>query len=82
MVKGLCKEVEKRMASVDVLGKKVTLKIMQRKLDALEPAKFLGHGKCKNISKSDDLPTFTRDWKILFSAANKLLDEISINKEP
>jgi DNA repair protein REV1 len=56
MIKGLSDEVEKRMATVAVRGSKLTLKIMKSKDPSKMPEKFLGHGRCENVSKSTDVP--------------------------
>ena len=63
-----------------MVGKKVTLKVKQRKKDARTPPKFLGHGSCHNHSRSMDLPggRSTRSWKPLCAAATTLLTELAI----
>jgi DNA repair protein REV1 len=57
MLKGLSKEVEKRMKYVAVVGSKLTLKIMKSKDPSKMPGKFLGHGLCEHLSKSMDIPS-------------------------
>ncbi len=56
MIKGLAREVSRRMENVGVKGSKITLKIMQQKPGAPPPPKFLGHGSCYHLSKSCDTP--------------------------
>lgn len=48
----LSEEIQKRLESVKMKGKKLTLKIMVRKAGApTEPAKYGGHGICDNIAR-------------------------------
>jgi impB/mucB/samB family C-terminal domain len=83
MIEGLCKEVEKRMTHVGVTGSKVTLKVKQRKAGAPPPPKFLGHGKCHNLSKSTDTKTgeITRDWARFHEVALALFAEMKVADE-
>jgi len=83
MVSGLAKEVEKRMEHVGVLGRKVTLKVKQRKTGAKPPPKFLGHGSCHNLSKSSNLPgkVHTRSQATIASAAMELLRQLNVKKD-
>jgi len=57
MIKGLAKEVEKRMSSVNVYGSKLTLKLMKSRDPSKIPGKFLGHGICEHLSRSLEMPT-------------------------
>ena len=82
MISCLAKEVEKRMGIVGVTGKRLTLKLMQRKEGAKEPSKFNGHGSCNNISKTCDIPGKpVKCQKILASLAKKLFHEIGVEKD-
>mmetsp|Transcript_46152 Transcript_46152/g.69595 ORF Transcript_46152/g.69595 Transcript_46152/m.69595 type:complete len:693 (+) Transcript_46152:232-2310(+) len=84
MMLGLAKEVEKRMEYVGVTGKRITLKVMQRKEGASEPAKFLGHGSCHHLSKSRDIPTSTaptRHSNIISDIGMKLFADLGISKD-
>jgi impB/mucB/samB family C-terminal domain len=83
MIAGLAKEVEKRMTNVGVKGSQITLKIKQRKPDAGPPPKFLGHGKCFNLSRSQTTPgsISTREGKIIGAVAMKMLLELKIPVE-
>eukprot|EP00804_Cyclotella_cryptica_P019959 CCRYP_007848-RB/>CCRYP_007848-RB protein AED:0.23 eAED:0.23 QI:295/1/1/1/0.6/0.5/6/2116/1238 len=80
MIKGLADEVEKRMTTVSVRGSKLTLKIMKSKDPTKMPEKFLGHGRCENVSKSTDIP-LTRNCEVFCSAALKLYEKIGVDKE-
>ncbi|CAN7986236.1 unnamed protein product [Ixodes hexagonus] len=52
----LSEEVEKRLHEAGVQGRAVSLKLKVRQKDApLNPAKFMGHGMCDNITKSVQL---------------------------
>lgn len=82
MVEGLCREVEHRMTTVGVKGLKITLKVKQRKKSAPPPPKFLGHGSCHNLSKSQNVDGGdgkpTRYWKFFFDVAMQLLSEMKV----
>eukprot|EP00804_Cyclotella_cryptica_P013538 CCRYP_021090-RB/>CCRYP_021090-RB protein AED:0.23 eAED:0.23 QI:1715/1/1/1/0.6/0.5/6/2102/765 len=80
MIKGLADEVEKRMTTVSVRGSKLTLKIMKSKDPTKMPEKFLGHGRCENVSKSTDIP-LTRNCEVFCSAALKLYEKLGVDKE-
>lgn len=48
----LSMEVQKRLQEAGLRGRRVTLKVMVRKVGApLEPAKYGGHGICDNLAK-------------------------------
>lgn len=84
MIEGLCREVEKRMTAVGVKGTKVTLKVKQRKDGAPPPPKFLGHGKCNNLSKCKDVPVgtyATRDWACFYELAAIMFAEMKVLKD-
>lgn len=81
MIEGLCKEVQKRMEHVGITGKKVTLKVKQRKEGAKPPPKFLGHGSCHNLSKSRDCGLATRQWNSLSILCKKMFKEMKVMKE-
>ncbi|WVQ72585.1 hypothetical protein IAR50_002143 [Cryptococcus sp. DSM 104548] len=58
----LAAEVSKRMKSVGVKGRQVTLKLMRRHPDApIEPPKFMGHGWCETHNRSAPLPGVPTD---------------------
>jgi len=79
-MEGLAKEVEKRMKGISMKGKKLTLKIKQRKEGASNKHKFLGHGSCHNLSKSIGIPgnTATRDAKLFAKIGLSLFREFAI----
>jgi impB/mucB/samB family C-terminal domain len=82
MIEGLCKEVEKRMTNVAVKGIKVTLKVKQRKAGAPPPPKYLGHGSCHNLSKSNEVKSgvATRDWNCFYEVVMNLYSELNVDK--
>lgn len=82
MMKGLAKEVAKRMENVGVRGRRLTLKLMERMEDAKEPAKFNGHGLCNRYSKACELPSSkpTRDCSMFASVGMKLFHQLGIDK--
>jgi len=79
-MEGLAKEVEKRMKGISVKGKRLTLKIKQRKKGAKEALKFLGHGSCDSLSKSRGVPGngVTRDAEIFKKVGLSILKEFAI----
>uniref|UniRef100_A0A7S4EEM1 DNA repair protein REV1 n=1 Tax=Pseudo-nitzschia australis TaxID=44445 RepID=A0A7S4EEM1_9STRA len=79
-MQGLAKEVEKRMLGISMKGKRLTLKIKQRKKGASKHHKFLGHGSCHNLSKSANIPggMVTRDSKVFKKVGMSLLREFGI----
>lgn len=82
MIEGLAKEVARRMQAVGVRGRRVTLKIKQRKAGAKPPEKFLGHGSCHNLSKSLKVSCgFTRDWEAISEAGKVLCQELNVPKD-
>ncbi|CAL4191900.1 unnamed protein product, partial [Meganyctiphanes norvegica] len=55
-VEKLSAEVASRLASINMMGKSITLKLKVRAKNApIEPSKFMGHGVCDNIAKSVSL---------------------------
>eukprot|EP00957_Ditylum_brightwellii_P179608 13681681-Ditylum_brightwellii.AAC.1 len=84
MMLGLAKEVERRIEYVGITGKKITLKVMQRKEGASEPAKIFRHGSCRHLSKSCDSPMSTaptRDSSILSDVKMKLFAGLGVSKD-
>ena len=78
MMKGLGKEVNKRMAGVGVRGSKLVLKMMISKDPTKMPGKWLGHGLCDSVSRSVDIP-LTRDEAIISSAGMKLYEKLAVD---
>mmetsp|Transcript_11853 Transcript_11853/g.24472 ORF Transcript_11853/g.24472 Transcript_11853/m.24472 type:complete len:559 (-) Transcript_11853:3808-5484(-) len=83
MIKGLSLEVKKRMDAIGVRGgRKLTLKIMQRKEGAKPPPKFLGHGSCHSLSRTCDLTECNYfDWKVISQAATALFEDLGVAKD-
>ena len=82
MIQGLAREVSRRMELVGVLGTKLTLKVKQRQQNAPPPPKFLGHGKCNNLSKGADLPCgATRDEKEFAKQGMRLFENLNVTKD-
>eukprot|EP00794_Sanderia_malayensis_P015420 gene15420-16993_t len=61
----LSEEVQGRLKAIEMKGTQITLKLMIRRKDALEPRKHMGHGICDNISKSSSIPMATDDKSII-----------------
>jgi len=83
MVTGLAKEVQKRMETVSVYGKRVTLKVMKRKEGARPPGKFLGHGSCYHLSKSCDIvgSAPTQDSTAIAASCMRLFEEMVVDTD-
>ncbi|OCF36874.1 hypothetical protein I316_01471 [Kwoniella heveanensis BCC8398] len=80
----LAAEVSKRMKSVGVRGRQITLKLMKRHPDApIEPPKFLGHGWCETFNRSSPLSgprgNPTDDASILSRESVKLLRAMKLD---
>jgi Nucleotidyltransferase/DNA polymerase involved in DNA repair len=82
MIRGLAKEVERRMSDVGVLGRHITLKVKVRQAGAGQPGKFNGHGLCDDHSRSCKLPgnLATKDSSILATSAIKLYSVMELDK--
>uniref|UniRef100_A0A8D0KN23 DNA repair protein REV1 n=1 Tax=Salvator merianae TaxID=96440 RepID=A0A8D0KN23_SALMN len=62
----LSEEVQRRLESAGMKGKRLTLKIMVRKAGApIEPAKFGGHGICDSINRTVTLDHATDNGKVI-----------------
>ncbi|XP_075121266.1 DNA repair protein REV1 [Leptodactylus fuscus] len=76
----LSEEIQRRLESVKMKGKKLTLKIMVRKVGApIEPAKFGGHGICDNISRSVTLDQATDNAKVICKETLKMFQSMKLN---
>ncbi|GLI64744.1 hypothetical protein VaNZ11_008111, partial [Volvox africanus] len=64
-----------------VRGRSLTLKLKRRQAGAPQPAKFMGHGACDNISRSVTLSRFTDDPTDLRREAVGLLRALNIPPE-
>lgn len=81
MIRGLAKEVERRMEAASVKGKHITLKIKKRKEGEGEALKYLGHGRCYNLSKSCDVTGVAiRDCDDIARLGVILLKELKVDK--
>ena len=83
MIRGLASEVERRMEEAAVKGKHITLKIKKRKEGEGEAFKFLGHGRCHNLSKSCDIngAVAIRDCETITRYCILLWKELMVDKD-
>ncbi|XP_076821488.1 DNA repair protein REV1-like isoform X2 [Clavelina lepadiformis] len=76
----LAKEVSDRLKKAQMVGKKVTLKIMVRLPNApVETAKYGGHGVCQSLSKCKSLDFFTDDCDVIKREAIILMKSLQTN---
>lgn len=82
MIRGLAKELERRMEEAAVKGKHITLKVKKRKEGEGEAFKYLGHGRCHNLSKSCDITgsVAIRDCDTITRYGILLLKELMVDK--
>ncbi len=66
------------MAMAQVRCKTVTLKIKRRKEGAPSPMKFLGHGPCDNLSRSETVPSFISSKEDIARIARELLVAVHV----
>ncbi|XP_052820152.1 DNA repair protein REV1-like [Mya arenaria] len=72
----LSEEVCRRLTSIHMKGKTITLKLMVRRQDApKQTSKFMGHGICNNFSKSVTLPMATDEARIVGRETISLLKQ-------
>ncbi|KAM4561114.1 DNA repair protein REV1 isoform 2-T2 [Fundulus diaphanus] len=75
----LSMEVQRRLKEAGLRGRRVTLKVMVRKVGApLEPAKYGGHGICDNVAKTVMLAQSTDSGQLIASAVIKLLHAMKL----
>ncbi|XP_026151740.1 DNA repair protein REV1 isoform X1 [Mastacembelus armatus] len=75
----LSMEVQRRLREAGVRGRRVTLKVMVRKVGApLEPAKYGGHGICDNLAKTVMLAQCTDSGQLIAAAVIKLLHAMKL----
>uniref|UniRef100_A0A096LPT1 DNA repair protein REV1 n=1 Tax=Poecilia formosa TaxID=48698 RepID=A0A096LPT1_POEFO len=75
----LSMEVQRRLKEAGLRGRRVTLKVMVRKVGApLEPAKYGGHGICDNLAKTVMLAQSTDSGQLIASAIIKLLHTMKL----
>ncbi|CAI9572309.1 unnamed protein product [Staurois parvus] len=76
----LSEEIQKRLESVKMKGRKLTLKIMVRKAGApIEPAKYGGHGICDNIARTATLEQATDNAKVFGKEVLKMFHSMKLN---
>lgn len=77
LLQNLTRELEKRASEAGVVGGTLTIKLMIRRPDApAETAKFLGHGKCNNVSRSCQLLQPTANGEEFLKLSLRLLKQI------
>lgn len=82
LLKNLSEELERRAAEAKVLGGTLTLKLMIRKPEApTEARKYLGHGRCNNVSRSCSLLQPTGEAAEICRLAIRLLKQINPQPE-
>ncbi|XP_037542483.1 DNA repair protein REV1 [Nematolebias whitei] len=75
----LSMEVQRRLQDAGLRGRRVTLKVMVRKVGApLEPAKYGGHGVCDNLTRTVLLTQSTDSGQLIASAAIKLFHAMKL----
>ncbi|XP_018418937.1 PREDICTED: DNA repair protein REV1 isoform X2 [Nanorana parkeri] len=76
----LCEEIQKRLESVKMKGRKLTLKVMVRKAGApIESAKYGGHGICDNVARTATLEQTTDNAKIIEKEVLKMFNSMKLN---
>uniref|UniRef100_A0A3B4GB87 DNA repair protein REV1 n=1 Tax=Pundamilia nyererei TaxID=303518 RepID=A0A3B4GB87_9CICH len=75
----LSMEVQKRLQEASLRGRRVTLKVMVRKIGApLEPAKYGGHGICDHLAKTVMLAQSTDSGQLIAAAVIKLFHAMKV----
>ncbi|XP_047457742.1 DNA repair protein REV1 isoform X2 [Mugil cephalus] len=75
----LSMEVQKRLQDAGLRGRRVTLKVMVRKIGApLEPAKYGGHGICDNLARTVMLAQSTDSGELIAAAVIKLFHAMKL----
>ncbi|KAF7665715.1 hypothetical protein LDENG_00134690 [Lucifuga dentata] len=75
----LSMEVQKRLQEAGLRGRRVTLKVMVRKVGApVESAKYGGHGICDNLARTVMLAQSTDSGQLIASAVIKLLHAMKL----
>ena len=82
LLENLSEELERRATEAKVQGGTITLKLMIRKPEApSETRKYLGHGKCNNVSRSCSLLQPTGEATEISRLAIRLLKQINPQPE-
>ncbi|CAB1458723.1 unnamed protein product [Pleuronectes platessa] len=75
----LSMEVQRRLQEAGLRGRRVTLKVMVRKVGApLESAKYGGHGICDNLARTVMLPQCTDSGQLIATAVMKLFHAMKL----
>lgn len=75
----LSTEVQRRLQEAGLRGRRVTLKVMVRKVGApLEPAKYGGHGICDNLARTVMLAQSTDSGQLIAAAVIKLFHAMKL----
>lgn len=75
----LSMEVQKRLQDAKLRGRRVTLKLMVRKIGApLEPSKYGGHGICDNLARTVMLTQSTDSGQLIAAAVIKLFHAMKL----
>uniref|UniRef100_A0A665WWM2 DNA repair protein REV1 n=1 Tax=Echeneis naucrates TaxID=173247 RepID=A0A665WWM2_ECHNA len=75
----LSMEVQRRLQEAGVRGRRVTLKVMVRKVGApMEPAKYGGHGICDHIARTVMLAQYTDSGQLIATAVLKLFHAMNL----
>ncbi|XP_040056729.2 DNA repair protein REV1 isoform X2 [Gasterosteus aculeatus] len=78
----LSMEVQKRLQEAGLRGRRVTLKVMVRKVGApLESAKYGGHGICDNLAKTVMLAQSTDSGQLIAAAVIRLFHAMKLQVE-
>ncbi|KAL2609061.1 hypothetical protein R1flu_027634 [Riccia fluitans] len=77
----LSNEVATRLQNADTCGRTITLKIKKRKENAGEPFKYLGHGICDSLSRSETLGYSTSSQDVLLRIGRQLYASLRIEPE-
>ncbi|XP_028412709.1 DNA repair protein REV1-like [Dendronephthya gigantea] len=76
----LSNEVQRRLKSAGLKGKQVTIKLRVRQKDApVNPTKFMGCGRCDNISRSTNLNYFTDDESLIARECISMLKTLALS---
>ncbi|KAM4796714.1 DNA repair protein REV1 isoform 2-T2 [Rhinophrynus dorsalis] len=76
----LSEEIQRRLETIGMKGKKLTLKVMVRKAGApIEPAKFGGHGICDNVARTVALDQATDCAKVIGKEALNMFHSMKLN---
>ncbi|CAM9313766.1 unnamed protein product, partial [Heterosigma akashiwo] len=77
----LCAEVGRRLVENGVAARAVTLKVKKKRPGAAEPAKFMGHGACDNLSRSFTFAGPVADGPGLYPVVRRLYAGLGVTPE-